>query len=297
MDRYAAMDAFVRVIETGSFSAAARQLHVGQPAVSKIIAQLEDRLGVRLIFRSTHGLTPTEAGQTYYDRAKRAIEEADEADFVARGAGAGLTGRLRICAAVTFASQYVIPHLPAFLAQHPMLHTDVIMDDRSIDLVEDGIDVAFRMGKLADSTLTARKLGQCRRLVVGSPAYFDRAGEPASPSDLPAHEAVIMGQTGLGAVWMFRNGTAETSVTLKGRVRVTAGEGQRAAVVAGIGLAITSEWLFAPDLASGAVRAVLTDWTLPPLELWAVFPTGRRASAKAQACAVFVEELVRRIAV
>ena len=296
MDRYAAMEAFVRVIETGSFSAAARQLHVGQPAVSKTIAQLEDRLGVRLILRSTHGLTATEAGQTYYERAKRAIEEADEAEFAARGAGAGLTGRLRICAAVTFASQYVIPHLPAFLAQHPMLDMDVIMDDRSIDLVEDGIDIALRMGALSDSSLTARKLGECRRLVLGSPAYFARAGDPVSPGDLLAHEAVTMGQSGLGAVWSFRNGTAETSVTVKGRVRVTAGEGLRAAVVAGIGLAISSEWLFAPDLASGAVRPVLTNWALPPLELWAVFPTGRRTSAKARAFAAFVEDLVRRMA-
>ena len=293
MDRYAAMEAFVRVIETGSFSAAARQLHVGQPAVSKTIAQLEERLGVRLILRSTHGLTPTEAGHTYYERARRAIEEADEAESAARGAGAGLTGRLRICAAVTFASQYVIPHLPAFLAQHPLLDTDVIMDDRSIDLVEDGIDIALRMGTLADSASTARKLGQCRRLVLGSPAYFEQAGVPATPEDLGFHQAVTMGEAGVGTAWTFRRGTAATTVTLKGRVRVTAGEGLRAAVVAGIGLAVTSEWLFAPELTSGAVRPVLSDWTLPPLELWAVFPTGRRASAKARAFAVFVEDLVR----
>jgi DNA-binding transcriptional LysR family regulator len=292
LDRYAAMEAFIRVIETGSFSAAARQLHVGQPAVSKTIAQLEDRLGVRLILRSTHGLTPTEAGQNYFERAKRAIEEADEAEFAARGAGAGLTGRLRICAAVTFASQYIMPHLPAFLAQHPMLDTDIIMDDRSIDLVEDGIDIALRMGSLPDSSLTARKIGQSRRRVLGGPAYFERAGEPASPSDLARHEVVILGQSGAGAVWTFRKGTDEASVTVKGRVRVTAGEGLRAAVVAGIGLAVTSEWLFAPELAAGSVRPVLTDWTLPALDLWAVFPTGRRASAKARAFAAFVEGIL-----
>ncbi len=187
MDRFAAMEAFVRVLDTGSFSAAARQLHVGQPAISKTIAQLEDSLGVKLMLRSTHGLAATEAGQRYYERAKRAIEEAEEADLAARGAGSGLAGRLRICAAVTFASHHVIPHLPTFLAAHPALETEVVMDDRAIDLIEDGIDVALRMGVLPDSNLSARKIGHCRRLVVGTPAYFARAGEPTAPGDFLGH--------------------------------------------------------------------------------------------------------------
>ena len=121
MNRLAAMEAFVRVVDTGSFSAAARQLRIGQPAVSKAVAQLEDRLGVRLLLRSTHGLTPTESGQSFYEHAKRAIEEVEEADLAARGASATLSGRLRLCAAVTFARLHVVPHLPAFLEQHPAL--------------------------------------------------------------------------------------------------------------------------------------------------------------------------------
>src|ERR1700712_574958 len=119
VDRYQAMATFVRVVENGSFSGAARQLNVGQPAVSKTVAQLEDRLGVSLLLRSTRGLTPTEAGQRFYERALRAIEEADEAEHEARGAGAGLSGRLRVSAATTFASLHIIPRLPAFLEQHP----------------------------------------------------------------------------------------------------------------------------------------------------------------------------------
>src|ERR1700743_1592155 len=151
MNHFAAMEAFVRVVETGSFSSAARQLDVGQPSVSKMIAQLEDRLGVRLLLRSTHGLTPTEAGQNFYERAVRSLEEADEADLAARGAAATLSGRLRICAAVTFARLHVVPHLPLFLAEHPDLEIEVVLDDRNIDLVEAGIDIALRMGALADS--------------------------------------------------------------------------------------------------------------------------------------------------
>jgi len=289
MNRLAAMEAFVRVIETGSFSNAARQLHVGQPSISKMVTQLEDRLGVRLLLRSTHGLTPTEAGQNFYEHAKRSLEEADEADLAARGAAATLSGRLRICAATTFARLHVVPRLPLFLEEHPDLEVEVVLDDGNIDLVESGIDIALRMGSLVDSNLTARKISQSRRVVLGAPAYFAKAGEPAAPADLIAHQVIIYDRRGGGAVWSFRQGTAETSVTVKGRVRVTAAEGIREAVFAGLGLAVASEWMFEPELESGAVRSVLKDWELPPVELWAVFPTGRRASAKARSFAAFIE--------
>jgi DNA-binding transcriptional LysR family regulator len=289
MNRFAAMEAFVRVMETGSFSSAARQLQVGQPAVSKLIAQLEDRLGVRLLLRSTHGLTPTEAGQSFYERAKRSLEEADEADLVARGAAATLSGRLRISAAVTFAQLHIVPKLPIFLAQHPKLDVEVVLDDRNIDLVGERIDVALRMGTLTDPTLTVRRLARCRRLVLGSPAYLARAGEPTKPGELVAHESVIYDRGGGGTVWTFRQRGIETSVTVSGRVRVTAAEGVRAAVFAGLGLAIASEWMFEPELRQGTVRPVLPDWTLPPMDLWAVFPSGRRASAKARAFISFMQ--------
>ena len=241
MNRLSAMEAFVRVIETGSFSGAARQLHIGQPAVSKAIAQIEERLGVRLLLRTTHGLSPTESGQSFYEHAKRAIEEVEEADLAARGAGAALSGRLRVCAAVTFARLHVMPHLPAFLDQHPALDVDVVLDDRNVDLVGAGIDVALRMGSLTDSTLTARKIGQGRRLVLGTPSYFAKYGEPGSPADLVRHQAVIYDQRGGGAAWSFRQGLAETAITLKGRVRVTAAEGVREAIFSDLGLTVSSE--------------------------------------------------------
>jgi DNA-binding transcriptional LysR family regulator len=292
MDRLAAMETFVRVVETGSFSAAALALKVGQPSVSKTIAQLEARLGVRLLMRSTRGLTPTEAGQSFYDRARRTIEEADEAELVARGTGAGLTGRLRVCAAVTFARLHVIPHLPKLLAAHPGLTADIILDDRIVDLVEEGVDVALRMGELEDSSsLTARKLATIPHYVVGTPAYFARSGVPATPSELAAHEAVIY--TRQGETWRFRQGSTAVSVTVSGPVRVNVAEGVRAATLADMGLAIASAWMFSPELASGDVRAVLTDWSLPSLDLWAVYPTGRMPTAKARAFAAFVEAALK----
>ena len=222
MNRLAAMETFVRVVETGSFSAAARDLKLGQPAVSKTVAQLESRLGVQLLLRSTHRLAPTEAGQQFFERAKIVIESADEAERVARGAGTKLSGRLRIGAAVTFARLHVMPHLGAFLAQHPALEIEVLLEDRNIDLIGGGIDVALRMGTLADSALTARKLGRCARRVVGTHAYFVRAGEPTGPEDLQSHQAIIYEQRGGGTEWRFCQGDVEVPVTLKGRVRVNA---------------------------------------------------------------------------
>ncbi len=290
MDRYQAMATFVRVVETGSFSAAARQLNVGQPAVSKTIAQLENRLQVSLLVRSTHGLAPTEAGQRFFERARAAIAEADEAELAARGAGAGLSGRLRVSAATTFARLHVVPLLPRFLAAHPGLDIDVVLDDRVVDLVAEGVDLSLRMGDLPDSSAVARRISTGGRSVVATPAYLERAGEPRNPADLAGHEAVIYSQ--LPSAWAFtRDGTA-VSVAVHGRVRVSAAEGLRAAVLAGLGLTIASDWMFSPELVSGGVRRVLTAWTLPPIDLWAVFPTGRMASAKARAFAGFVEDVM-----
>ena len=293
MDRMTAMEAFVLVVDAGSFSAAAKRLGVGQPAVSKSVAQLEERLGVKLLARSTRGLTPTEAGLNFYERARRSIAEADEAELAARGAGAGLTGKLRICAAVTFARIHLMPRIPEFLARHPDLEIEIILDDRNVDLVQEGIDVALRMGRLADSSLTARRIATGRRVVLATTAYFDRAGEPAAPGDLIAHEAVIYAQQGGGAVWTFQRDGAELSVTVRGRLQVTAAEGVRAAVLADAGIAIASEWMFAPELASGRVKKVLTDWELPLIDLWAVFPAGRTATTKARRFVDFVEEVMQ----
>ncbi|WP_158745310.1 LysR family transcriptional regulator [Acidisphaera sp. L21] len=290
MNRLAAMDAFVRVVDTGSFTEAARQLRVGQPAISKIIAQLEDRVGVKLLLRTTQGLTPTEAGEIFYEHAKRSVEEADEAELKARGAGAALSGRLRISGAVTFSRLYVVPVLRKFMTMHPALDVEVFLDDRNVDLVEAGIDIALRMGDLQDSSLTARKIGSSPRIVVGAPGYFAEAGIPETPADLVAHQSVIYDRRGGGTVWTFTQGTAESAVKLKGRVRLTAAEGVREAVFSGMGLAVTSEWMFLPEIASGRVTRVLADWSLPQIDLWAVFPTGRNVSMKARAFANFIEQ-------
>jgi DNA-binding transcriptional LysR family regulator len=281
---------FVRVVETGSFSAAARVLKVGQPAVSKVIAQLEQRLNVRLLVRSTHGLRPTEAGQRFFDRARLAVEEADEAERAARDESQGLSGRLRVSAATTFARLHIVPHLPAFMAAHPDIEIDIVLDDRLIDLMAQGIDLSLRMGTLADSGLVAQKLATGRRSVVATPGYLERAGEPTRPEELAAHHAVVYSQ--LPDAWVFERAGEEVPVVVWGRARFSAAEGIRAAVLADMGIAVTSDWMFADKLLDGSVRRILPEWNLPSIDLWAVYPSGRMASAKARAFTSFVQGVV-----
>src|ERR1700676_1624139 len=177
MDRLAALEIFVGVVDTGSFSAVARRQRIGQPAVSKAIVQLEEWLGVSLLMRSTRSVVPTEAGRIFYEHARRTIEEADEAVVAARGSASGLSGKLRVSTSVFFGQLHVIPQLSAFLAEHPDLDVELVLDDRVVDLVNEGIDVALRIGTMPDSNMTARRIAEGRR-VVGPPPRILRALEP-----------------------------------------------------------------------------------------------------------------------
>jgi DNA-binding transcriptional LysR family regulator len=292
MDRLAALEIFVRVVDTGSFSAVARRQRIGQPAVSKAVVQLEEWLGVSLLLRSTRSVVPTEAGRIFYERAKRTIEEADEAVMAARGSASGLSGKLRVSTSVCFGRLDVIPNLSAFLAEHPDLDVELVLDDRNVDLVNEGIDVALRMGALPDSNMTARRIAVGRHVVVATPAYLQRHGTPTSPEELISHQAVIYTRGGGGASWTFRKGAAEVPVVLQGRLKVTQAEGVREAVICDMGLTVASEWLFSSELRSGKVVAILQDWVLPTTNLSAVYPTGRLASTKARAFVSFVERFM-----
>ena len=292
MDRLSQMETFVRVFETGSFSAAGRQLRIGQPAVSKIIGHLEGRLGVQLLVRTSRGLAPTDAGTHFYERAKLVLADVDDADRIAQGAAATLTGRLRVSAPATFARLHIVPALGCFLDEHPQLELELVLDDDVIDLVEQGIDVGLRMGTLADSTLVATRLGRSRRLVIASPRYLARRGTPAMPADLLDHDAVVHSHASIASVWTFSREGAETSVAIKGRIRITSGEGVREAVLSGLGIGVGSEWMFGREIAEGTVQAILREWSLPPLDLWSIYPSGRRSSAKARAFVAFVQSLL-----
>ena len=292
MDRLAALEIFVRVVDTGSFSAVARHQRIGQPAVSKAVVQLEEWLGVSLLMRSTRSVVPTEAGRIFYERAKRTVAEAEEAVAAARGSASGLSGTLRVSTSVCFGRLHVIPSLSAFLAEHPDLDIELVLDDRNVDLVNEGIDVALRMGAMPDSNMTARRIAESRRIVVATPAYLERHGTPTSPGELISHQAIVYTRGGGSGSWTFRKATAEVSVVLQGRLKVTAAEGLREAVNCEMGLAVSPEWTFSPELKSGKVVAILEDWALPPTNLSAVYPTGRLASTKARAFVSFVERVM-----
>ena len=292
MDRLRDMEVFVRVVETGSFSAAARHLNIGQPAISKAVATLEDRLGARLLVRSTRRLRPTEAGTAFYERAVRAIAEANEAEAAARGAGAGLEGRLRICSPLTFGRLHLVPRLGAFLEANPKIQLEIVMDDRDKDLVAENIDAALRLGVLPDSALVARKLAEAQMLVVASPVYLARKGVPRTPTDLLKHDGIIF--TNMGEDWVFQRGNSETQVRIPRRLTFSAAEGVRAAVIAGLGFTVSSRWMFAPELESGEVVPLLQDWRLPPDNLWVIFPSGQLTSSKARAFVNWFEKIFAR---
>ena len=190
---------------------------------------------------------------------------------------------------MAFGRLHIIPRLPAFLAQHPALDVDIVLDDRNINLVEAGIDIGLRVGQLVNSALTARKIAQCERRVIGTPSYFNAAGVPRIPADLATHQVIIYEQPLGGPTWTFRQGVAEASVALGGRVHLDTTVGVRSCVLADLGVAIASEWMFAPELKAKTVKAVLTDWSLPPVEAWAIFPAGRQTSAKVRTFASFLE--------
>jgi DNA-binding transcriptional LysR family regulator len=288
-DRLAAMEIFVRVVDGGSFSAAATQLGVGQPAVSKTVAQLEERLGVRLLVRSTRSLSLTDAGRSFYDNAKAAIDGVNHAERVARGAG-GLSGTLRVSASLCFSRIHLMPRLPEFLAQHPGMDINILVNDRYVNLAEEGVDLALRTGTLTDTSLNVRKIAQVPIRVMATSAYWNAHEKPKTPEDLLAHECVILERDGkLVDEWLFRKGALECTKKMRGRLTMTAAEGLREAVLSGVGIVVVSEWLFSPELASGAVESVLDDWVLPMHDLWAVFPSGGLTSAKAREFVAFAE--------
>jgi DNA-binding transcriptional LysR family regulator len=293
MDRLATLQVFIAVMESGSFSMAAQRLGLGQPAVSKSIAQLEQRLHTRLFVRSTRGLHPTEAARIFLEHARQALYHLEEAELAARGEGAALTGTLRVSAPVTFMRMQVMPHLGPFLAEHPALSLDIVLDDRHVDLLREGADMALRVGPLDDSSMTARRLASARRVLVASARYLERHGEPREPADLARHEFVIYTRRKAPRVLMLQRDGQSIETTIGGRITVSAAEGLREAVLAGLGMATIATWVFQDELARGEVVEVLKDWTQPRMDVWAVYPAGRLPSAKARAFTAYVESILQ----
>lgn len=259
VNRSGEMEVFVRVVQLGGFSAAARAFRMTPSAVSKLVARLETRLGVRLIHRSTRALQLTPEGVTFYERSVRVLAELDEAE---RGAATSASpqGRLRVNASVPFGTQVLLPLVPEFLARHPAVCLDVVLTDTVIDLMEERTDVAIRHGPLKSSDLVARKLGEPRMLVAGSPAYLARHGTPKTPRDLERHNCLGFGFSRAVNDWPFVDQGAELRVTPHGNALVSNGEALRQLVLAGLGLGRLATFQVKDDLAAGRLVPLLEDY-------------------------------------
>lgn len=291
MDRLDAIGLFVRVVDSGSFSAVARTLGVGQPAVSKQVAALEAHLGAQLLQRTSRSLTLTEAGRDFYESAVRLVGDIEAAESrVGRGRIAP-SGLVRATVAPVFGRLYVVPRLHEFFARYPEVTVDLVVADRLINLVEEGIDVAIHNGELSDSSLIARRIAQTPVITVATPAYLAAHGEPATPAELERHSCVIYAPQGAPRVWGFAGRFGAITYQPKGAFRTNDAEQIRAAVLAGLGLAHTPGWLFDSEIASGAVQPVLTDFEPAPLSISAVRSGSRFLASKVKVFIDFLAEI------
>ena len=294
MDRITGMQLFVRVVETGSFSKASGDLGITQPTATKHIAALEARLGARLLHRSTRGVTATEVGTLYYDKCKAIQRELEEADNLATLLQSRVGGTLRVSTSVAFGRRIVTPLALRFMAEHPDVAIDLGFDDRYVNLVEQGVDIALRMGRLADSSLGARYLGVNPWLAAAAPAYLARRGTPRTPAELPAHDCLVYSSVQGDDRWTFTAASGEeTSTPVKGPLRSNNLSAVLEACRAGLGLAVLPWYVARESLAQAAIVPVLADHVLPSQQLHAVFPSPKLLPGKVRS---FIDFLQRELA-
>lgn len=291
MDRIAANQLYVRVVETGSFSKAAADLGITQPTVTKTIAALEKRVGARLLNRNTRGVSPTDIGQVFYDKCKSIQREIDEADSLPALLAARVTGVVRISTSVAFGRRVLMPWLLEFMQRHADVRIDLSVDDRYVNLVEQGIDLALRMGKLADSGLGARFLGMNPWTMVSSTAYLARAGTPHKPGDLARHDCLVYSSVQGDDVWHLTDPRGrQATVRVRGRFRSNNLSALLEAARRGLGIAILPNYVAYPSLARGDVVAVMDDHALPAQEIHAVYPSPKLVPAKVSTLIAFLAE-------
>jgi DNA-binding transcriptional LysR family regulator len=291
-DRFFALQLFIRVARTESFSVAARELGLSQPSASRIVADLEKEVGVALFTRTTRAVTLTEAGSDYLIRSEAILAAFEEANHAARGTGE-LRGMLRIALSTSLAIRTVLPNLSPFVKRHPKLRMEFMLNDEKQDLVTDAVDVALRVGPLADSSAIARKIGVNYRVLAASPAYLAHAGTPEKPSDLPQH-SIIVGPAGRGMDgWVFKKDGKSTSVRVEGRFLVNGSEGATSAALAGLGIMSTGALSILRELQSGQLVRVLPDWEMGTADVNVVLPAGRATKPSARAFADFVVSELR----
>jgi LysR family transcriptional regulator, regulator for bpeEF and oprC len=288
IDRLTLWQIYVRVIETGSFSAVAREVGTSQPRVSKQIAALESQLGVRLLRRSTRKLSMTEEGERLYVEARRIVQEVGEVESQLKGGGQP-QGTLRIACPPVFARLKLLPLAASFMQQYPQLTLEFSVRDRFVDLVEDGIDVAVRIGELAAAGLHAKRIGTARRICVASPRYLKEHGTPMSPADLRTHDCILYTLLATGATWPFEG----MPIKVTGRVRGNSPEVVTTMALNGVGIAMAPNFLFTDALATGRLREILKSWPLPGLPIHALYLARRYVPERIR---LFIEYAARAFA-
>ena len=286
MDRLSSLEIFVKVLDTGSFTDAARELSVSKSHVSKQIRQLEDRLGVRLINRTTRRVSATDAGQAFHDRCSRIIEDLDDAELAVSQLNRTPAGTLRLNVPVSFGIRYLAPAVSAFMMKYPDLRVDMRMNDRVVNIVDEGFDLAVRIGRLADSSLIARRLAPISLLLCASPRYLEQRGRPQTPADLKDHECLLYQYLSTGNTWHL----GDEAVRVSGRLLSDNGHTLAAAAVAGVGLALLPDFLIWESVRSGELEVVLPDHS-GQLSVWAVYPHSRHLSAKVR---MFIDFMLER---
>ena len=270
MDRLLLMTCFVRAVETGSFSAAGRDLGLGQPNVSRYVAALEDHLQTRLLHRSTRKLALTPEGERYYADARRILAAVEESESSFRD-NVAPSGLLRVACPTALAHTFVVPHIPNFLERYPDLTLELQINDRYVNLVDEGAELAIRIGNLEDSAMRARPLAWFERVCVASKGYLAKRGMPTTPTDLRTHDCLIYTLLSTGATWRFR----DTDVPVSGRLRVNSPEAVREFVNAGLGIAQGPEWLYEEGLKNGNLQLLLRDYAAPPVPVQVVYLADR----------------------
>lgn len=283
------MAVFARVVETKSFTEAARRLGMSKAAVSKQVSKLEERLGARLLNRTTRRLSLTEVGAAFYERCARIVAEAEDAELAVSRLNATPRGTLKIEAPVNFGMQYLAPLLPPFMLKHPELRVEMSFNDSFIDLIEEGCDLAVRIGQLPDSSLVARKLAETKSVICAAPAYWDRHGRPSDPAALAMHDCFAYSYLATGNEWRLQGPGGAVAVRVTGSLAANNGDVLRQAAVAGLGVVAMPVFMVCDDLRSGRLEPVLCDWEPATRGIYAVYPHNRHLSAKVRA---FIDHLV-----
>lgn len=292
MDRLHLMTVYVAVAEEEGFAAAARRLAMSPPAVTRAVSALEDRLGVKLLQRTTRHVRVTEAGERYLDDARRVIAAADEADEAAAGINAQPRGHMTVTAPVLFGRMYVMPGIVDYLRQHPETSVSALFLDRVVNMLEEGVDVGIRIGELSDSSYRALRVGHVRRVICAAPSYLKRHGIPQTPQDLKQHQVIVASSLSQNIEWRFVDQGEPLSVRIKPRLTVSSNDGAIEAASLGLGVTRLMSYQVAPLLAAGKLKVVLSEFESPKVPIHIVHREGRHASAKMRA---FIDLMAERL--